>query len=280
MKSSDDRTDDTTRNRIDRLAGQVMAVNAFLIDGPTGLVLVDGMLTVTDAGLVRQAIADAGRPLSGVVITHPHPDHYAGLWHIIGDEEIPVVATHTVDGVIRGDDALKERVVGPIMGDEWPATRRFPNDLVDTGAEVVLGGVALTVEELGPGESNVDCLWRLDERTIFAGDVAYNGMHAYLADGHWKEWLDTLARLEHELPDDVVLHVGHGPAGGKELLSAQRRYIETFVAAVEDNADEISSGDHSPVIDAMKRVLPSDGLLFLMDLSIDPTLAALSAGRR
>jgi glyoxylase-like metal-dependent hydrolase (beta-lactamase superfamily II) len=71
----------------DRIEGGIMPVNSFVIHGPDGLVVVDGMLTVSDAALVRQAIDDAGRSLAGVVITHPHPDHYAGLWHLIGNNE-------------------------------------------------------------------------------------------------------------------------------------------------------------------------------------------------
>jgi glyoxylase-like metal-dependent hydrolase (beta-lactamase superfamily II) len=113
--------------RIDRIEGRIMPVNSFVIHGPDGLVVVDGMLTVSDAALVRQAIDDAGRTLAGVVITHPHPDHYAGLWHLIGDNEVPIVATRGVDEVIRRDDATKNDIVGPMMGAEWPTTRLFPN---------------------------------------------------------------------------------------------------------------------------------------------------------
>ena len=42
------------------------------------------------------------------------------------------------------------------------------------GDEVRLGGLTLQVEELGPGESHVDTLWRLDPVTVFAADVVYN----------------------------------------------------------------------------------------------------------
>ena len=69
--------------QIDRIEGRVMPVNAFLVHGPDGVVVVDGMLTVTDAALVRQAIDDTGYPVAGVVVTHPHPDHYAGLAHLV-----------------------------------------------------------------------------------------------------------------------------------------------------------------------------------------------------
>ena len=157
--------------------------------------MVDGMLTVSGAALVRQAIDGAGLPLAGVVVTHPHPDHYAGLAHMIGTDDVAIVATSAVGTVIRRDDKLKEEVVGPMMGDDWPSRRVFPNRTVDGGDDVRLGGLALSVRELEAGESHMDSLWQLDPTTIFAGDVAYNGMHSYLADGRWREWLATLDRL-------------------------------------------------------------------------------------
>jgi glyoxylase-like metal-dependent hydrolase (beta-lactamase superfamily II) len=255
-----------------------MPVNAFVIHGPDGLVVVDGMLTVSDAGLVRQAVEDAGRPLAGVVVTHPHPDHYAGLWHVTGGHDVPIVATRAVDDVVRRDDATKNDVVGPMMGAEWPTTRVFPNTTVQSGDEVHLGGLTLEVEELGPGESPLDTFWRLDADTVFAGDIVYNGMHAYLADGHWERWLATLARLERELRADATLHVGHGPVAGREHLTAQRRYIETFITALDDHATAIEAGDYAPVVAAMKELLPSDELLFLLELSIEPVRAARAGG--
>jgi glyoxylase-like metal-dependent hydrolase (beta-lactamase superfamily II) len=265
--------------RVDRIEGRVMAVNSFVIHAPDGLVVVDGMLTLSDARLVREAIDAAGRPLAGIVITHPHPDHYAGLAHITNGLDVPIVATRTVDEVIRRDDEVKNGIVGPMMGDEWPTTRIFPNQLVEDGDSVRLGGLTLDVEELGPGESPFDCLWRLDPTMVFAGDVTYNRMHAFLADGHWQQWLETLDRLDTSLPADATLHVGHGPPGGKALLAAQRRYIESFIASVAEHADAIAGGDHTAVVADMKTVLPNDDLLFLMDLSIEPVLAARRTAR-
>ena len=260
--------------RIERIPGQVMAVNSFVVHGPEGVVVVDGMLTVSDAALVRGAVERAGRPLAGVLVTHPHPDHYAGLAHILGPDRVPIVATRSVEAVIRRDDALKDTVVGPLMGPEWPIERIFPNQLVDGGDEVTLGGLTFTVEEVGPGESDMDTLWWLDPATAFAGDLAYNGMHAYLADGRWQDWLASLEALEARLDDGVTLHVGHGAPGSKALLARQRRYIETFVAALDTHADAVAAGDHGPVLAAMQELVPGDDLLFLLDLSIDPVQAA------
>jgi len=264
---------------VSRIEGDVMKVNAFLVRGPRGTVLLDGMLTVSDAGKVRAALEASGTELAGVAITHPHPDHYAGLAHIVGDREVPIVATREVDAVIRRDDATKEAIVGPMMGPEWPDRRVFPNQVVADGETVTLGGLSLRVRSLGPGESFADTIWELDDGTVFPGDVAYSGMHAYLADGQWERWLDATDRLERELPAGATLHVGHGPPGGRELLGRQRRYIETFVNAVRRHADSVSAGDHAPVLAELRSLVPSEDLLFLADLSIKPMLAAMAGAR-
>jgi hypothetical protein len=58
-------------------------------------------------------------------------------------------------------------------------------------------------------------------------------------------------------------------------LTAQRQYIEVFITAISRYADAIAAGDRAAVIDTMRTLLPTDDLLFLMDLSIEPVLAAL-----
>lgn len=258
---------------IERVRGDAMDVNAFVVRGPEGAVVVDGMLCVSDARKLRRTVDETGLPLAGVVITHPHPDHYAGLAHVVEDDDVPVVATPEVDAIIRRDDAAKDAIVGPMMGAEWPTTRLFPNTVVDPGAEITLGGVDLRVESVGPGESFADTLWHVDDHTVFAGDVAYNGMHAYLADGQWQAWLAALDRLD--LDPSTTLHVGHGAPAGVGLLDRQRRYVEAFVDAVRQNAAAVAAGDHEPVLAALRAHLPTDDLLFLADLSIEPVAATL-----
>jgi glyoxylase-like metal-dependent hydrolase (beta-lactamase superfamily II) len=56
-----------------------MPVNSYIFYGPDGVVVVDSMLTVADATSVRDAVRASGCTMAAVVVTHPHPDHYAGL---------------------------------------------------------------------------------------------------------------------------------------------------------------------------------------------------------
>lgn len=255
-----------------------MAVNSYLVHGPGGVVVVDAQLTVDDAATVRAAVDRSGLPLAGVLITHPHPDHYAGLATVTGADDVPVVSTAGVAQVIRRDDPEKDAIVGPMMGNQWPPVRPFPTYLVAPGDAVELGGLTFTVSYLGAGESHADTLWALDDVTIFTGDVAYNDMHAYLADAHHEEWVAQLDRLYAKLPDEAVLYVGHGEPGPRHLLTAQRRYVETFVDAVRGAADLDTEARTRAVTAAMRDVVADDRLLFLMQLSIEPVLAAVRSG--
>ncbi len=105
-----------TDHGIERVEGTVMPVNSYVVDGPRGLVVVDGQLTVTDARAVRRRIDELGRPVAGMVLTHGHPDHYAGAAIILDGLDVPILATAGVADVVSRDDAEKDGIVGPMMG--------------------------------------------------------------------------------------------------------------------------------------------------------------------
>jgi glyoxylase-like metal-dependent hydrolase (beta-lactamase superfamily II) len=91
----------THGNTIERVEGEQMLVNSYLVHGPEGLVVVDG-LTISDARKVRALIDAAGRPLAGVLVTHPHPDDT--LWTLddhtifIGDVAYNDMHAYLFDG--------------------------------------------------------------------------------------------------------------------------------------------------------------------------------------
>ena len=252
-------------------------VNAYLLEGERELVAIDSTLTVSGGDTVRERIDEIGKPLAAVLLTHAHPDHYGGAVEVIREAEAPIVATAGVDEVIRRDDAAKEELLRPMFGDEWPVERVFPSQVVEPGAELSFGEIELTVRDLGPGESPHDSVWLLgeDARTVFSGDEANNGMHSYLADGHWESWLTNIDRLRGELPADATLHVGHGEPGGLDLLDRQRGYIERFVEAVRAADWSDAEGAKAEVVAAMSERLPSDDLHLLMELSVEPVAAKL-----
>lgn len=268
---------------VHRFQGSLFPVNAYLIESASDVVAVDATLGMTDGRRLRARVDQTGKPLAGLIVTHAHPDHYGAVTALVGDSNVPVYAVGGVDDVIRRDDAEKERILRPMFGEEWAKTRTFPTHRVRDGARLTIGSATFRVVDVGPGESPHDSWWVLESDArvrVFAGDLVYNHMHAYLADGFSDQWLANLARAKRELPADAELLMGHGdPTQNQEMLDWQVGYIEEFLEAVRSGAERDGlSGDEltEAVARRMKIYLPGDDLDFLMRLSVEPTRVRLA----
>lgn len=259
---------------VHRVQGNSFPVNAYLIETGNGLILVDSTLTVSDGRAVAARAKEIGKPLLGAIVTHAHPDHYGAAVEILMDSTAELVAVDGVNEAIRRDDPEKERILRPMFGDEWPLRRRFPDRTVSDGEPVTFDGVTLTPVDIGPSESPHDSLWVLegDEERVFVGDLFYNRMHAYLADGYYERWLENLERARSRFGPGATLYPGHGAPATPAMLAWQEAYIRTFLDAV---GSARARGDAvQAVTDRMKTFLKTDDLLFLMQLSVPAFQAA------
>lgn len=252
-------------------------VNAYLVETASGVVAIDSLLTVSESRAMRAAVERLGKPLHAVLLTHSHPDHYGGLTELVAGDDVPIIAPRGVIDTITRDDPVKEQILRPMFGDEWPAKRTFPNTPICDGESVTFDDATFTVIDLGPSESPHDSPWVLGPREdiAFLGDQIYDRKHCYLADGYHEQWLANIETLRRRLPSDAVLHVGHGGPVGADGWAWQRAYIETFIGAVRAADWSDPAGAHAAVVAEMRRFLPTDELQFLMELSIEPVAAQL-----
>lgn len=244
--------------------------NAFVVECPRGVFVVDTMMIRSEARRVRSLVDSIGKPLCGAIVTHGHPDHYVGAAEIIADSGAPLVATTGVAAAIRRDDEARARRWQSSFEDDWPPERLIPDRVIGSGDSIFLAGARLCAHEFGRGESDCDSVWVLEDSVAFIGDLCFNGVHAFMNDGHSLKWLETLRLLETSY-GHLHAYTGHGADGPLgPMCVAQSNYLKTYRAAVMDLC-----GDDGSFDERAKEVLRERMIEFLGD---DRLAAFITAG--
>jgi glyoxylase-like metal-dependent hydrolase (beta-lactamase superfamily II) len=256
-------------------------VNSYLVAAADGLVLVDAGLLVSDARALAERIAQSGKPVLAAFVTHPHPDHFNGLPYVVGDD-VPVYATAAVAQVIKESADAKREQWQPTYGAEWPDRFRVPDRTLAGGGTVDVSDLRVHLHDVGPAESHADSYLVVEsaqERVAFIGDLAFDGVHSYTADGHSGRWLDLLDRLAGELAG-LTLYPGHGAPGDISLLTGQQRYLRTFretVRRLADGAGRLTDTQKLELTETMTHLLPDASLSWLVGHGADAVAEELAA---
>jgi glyoxylase-like metal-dependent hydrolase (beta-lactamase superfamily II) len=256
-------------------------VNSYLVEGAGGVVAVDAPLLLSDGRAFRARLEALGKPLVGVLVTHPHPDHYNTITELVAGGDVPVIAHRDVDREIRANDDAKRAQWGPMFGHEWPASATFPNRTVADEESVEFGDLRFTAWDFGACESASETVWLVDGGdTAFVGDLAFNGTHAYLADGHTDAWLAALDRAEEALAGVRTLYVGHGPPTSPAVLADQRRYLlmaREAIGRVAGGRAQLTEDEAGGVVGLMESYLPTAPLSWLVGAGASAVAAELAA---
>ena len=266
-----------------RAAEPGLHVNSYLVEAEAGVVVVDTNLLVSDIEALRARVRALKKPLLAILVTHPHPDHFNGVFGLIQDNEVPVYAAASVARVIGEIAEAKREQWSPTYGVEWPAETYYPNSPLADRAEVRLGELTFTVRELGPAESHADSYFILSggggAPVAFIGDLAFNGMHPYTADGHSASWLATLDVLVGELAGVGTLYPGHGDPAGPRVFAEQRRYLlyyRELVRRLSGGQATLLPSARAELDAAMQAFLPGAPLTWMIGLGADTVAGELA----
>ncbi|GAA2691302.1 MBL fold metallo-hydrolase [Actinoplanes palleronii] len=251
-------------------------VNSYLVETAGGVVLVDASLLLSDARALADRITALRKPLLGVFVTHAHPDHFNGLPTVAGPD-VPVYAAAEVAATIARIADEKRAQWQPVYGDEWPDRHRVPEHRLADGEAVELGGLRFVVHTVGAAESHADSYVVLENR-VFLGDLAFNGVHPYTADGHTGAWLAGLDTLTAAL-DGRELLPGHGAPGDVGMLRDQQRYLLKYRETVTDlaaGASTVTDDQREQLTKVMTGYLPDAPLTWMIGLGADAVAAELA----
>jgi glyoxylase-like metal-dependent hydrolase (beta-lactamase superfamily II) len=128
-----------------------ICANAYLVETDHGVVAVDATLTVSESKSLRAKIDALNKPLLAVLITHPHPDHVAGITQLVQSTDLPIVALESVDKLMRTLEEPKRTQWKPLFKDEWIDKWTYPNRFVKDCETVTFDEVTYRVYDMGPG---------------------------------------------------------------------------------------------------------------------------------
>lgn len=212
---------------------QAFAVDSWLVPTRHGLVVIDTQFTVAEADRLVKTVVGTGR-LEAIIVTHPHPDHYNGICRLLKLRSVPVYATQaTIDG-IRATAESKRIQWQPMYGKDYPDSTCVPDHVVSRDGALRIDGVEFQFRDYGPGEASGESIALAPAlHAAFVGDLVYNQVHPWMAEGRSTQWLAQLDRLAKEVPADWTVYPGHGPAGGVTIIDAQRQYIAEIRSATQ-----------------------------------------------
>jgi glyoxylase-like metal-dependent hydrolase (beta-lactamase superfamily II) len=261
--------------------------NAYLIEGAGGVVAIDATLTESESKAFRGELEALRKPLLAVLITHPHPDHVAGITNLVGGETPTIIATRSVNDLMHALEEPKRKQWTPTYGAEWVQRWTCPNTVATSGDTYTFDGVTYSVLDTGPGgDSDANSVWFVEspKRTAFVGDLIFNGVHSYVADGHLLAWLANLTRVEDLCQGMDVVFPGHGGAAPPDRLFAdQRVYLLTLAAHVKELAAGHTSLGGQAKTELEKRMVdefPDAGLTFLLGMNADPIAREINSEAR
>jgi glyoxylase-like metal-dependent hydrolase (beta-lactamase superfamily II) len=170
-------------------------ISTTLISGATDAVLVDPPFTVEQTRRVGDWIERSGKRLTYIYVTHGHGDHWFGVSLLA--ERFPGIAVYATEGTIR---LMHASTTGPRKA-RWD--KLFPGQIPDTRViaqprptdGLTLEGHRLHAIEVGHSDCDDSTVLHVPALgLVVAGDVAYNNVHQYLADGGFNGGIDAWLR--------------------------------------------------------------------------------------
>jgi cyclase len=182
-----------------------VAVVAFT--GQDGVLLIDAAYEQT-VPLLMQSIRElTSHPLRYLVNTHIHGDHTggnAGIGH-----DVDIISHHQVKEYLGNERRQGERVIPA-----FPA-HAIPDITFSDELHMTFNQQTISMKHLPGGHTNSDIIVYFPEsKVLVAGDLLFAGYFPYVDTGNGGDplgYLNNVAWITQQFPEDVTIIGGHGP---------------------------------------------------------------------
>jgi glyoxylase-like metal-dependent hydrolase (beta-lactamase superfamily II) len=219
-------------------------VNSWIIESKNGVVVIDTQRQLSEGKNVLEEAKKINKPILGVIITHPHPDHINGAEALLnGTANVPIYSTQSTFDIMKNDKGGLIALSKQILGNDYSNQTILPNNIVKSGKNITIDEITYNFEDIGPGEAgDMTLIYLPSQKILFTGDVVNNRMHPFLAEGRSSEWIKQIEYIMQNYSNAEILFPGHGQSGPpKTLLDEQLNYINTFRSLVEQQQKQMQS---------------------------------------
>jgi len=233
--------------------------NMTLIEGDTGWIIIDPLLTVETA---RASLALANkhlgeRPVTAVIYTHSHADHFGGVRGVVDQADVeagrvPIIAPdgfmeYAISENVLAGNAMNRRAqfqfgmgleagptghascgLGPVLG-AGSISLIAPTDTVyETGETRVVDGVEIEFKMANGSEAPSEFMFYFPQfRALCASEVTTHNMHNILTPRGaevrntlgWAKYIDESIALFADR-SDVIFASHHWPQWGTERITS------------------------------------------------------------
>jgi len=234
-------------------------VASVIVMGKNEAVLIDAQWTLSNAHRVIAEIAETGKRLKEIYVTHAHPDHYFGLG-VISEAfpsarvtALPVVA-RTINRQFFGKLEHWEKVIGPTnVCRKTVAIEPLSQNYVELEGE----RIEVIPEIIGDLKYNT-VVWIPSIKTLYGSDVLFNQAHPFtceVTDEERRQWIRDIEQLE-KMGAEVVIPGHQKP--GMPFDSSSFTFTKEYLIATEEEI--ANTNDEGCFYYAMARRFPEANL--------------------
>ncbi len=229
--------------------GNYASVNAFIFTNGQTQVVMDVLRKSDEAELLADVVAANGLPLTHVLVSHGHTDHFTGL-HVFKrrfPEAKIVVASEPIkqdikayaaymDGLGALDPNMKLKSAANPGGFDYDAAIQV---LAEPAIRMAGGGLLeLTTDYLPNEADHIATVYAPELNALFLSDLAYNNVHLWIGDDISRQdvanWRAELLRIRAEYTDrDPTVYPGHGKVTDLSVVPKIVAYIDDFLQVTE-----------------------------------------------
>ena len=210
-------------------------VASVIVMGKNDAVLIDAQWTLSNAHRLIAEIAETGKDLKTIYVTHAHPDHYFGLGVIA--EAFPSARVTALASVARtinrqffGKLDHWEKVIGPTN-----VCRKTVNieSLGQNYIELEGQRIEIIPEVMGDMKYN-SVVWIPSIKTLYGSDILFNQAHPFTCEvtpEERQQWIRDIERLEKTGAEVII--PGHQKPG-MPFDSSSYSFTKDYLIATEE----------------------------------------------